>query len=80
MHMIENMKNFLMDQAYYIDLFNNNIHVYHYIDILVLKSERVELLMEEFTLEIDGKDMVVKKLAEKEILIEGLILNVRLKR
>lgn len=74
------MKNFLLDQDYYIDIFQDFIHVFNYIDILKLEETKVILDMPNFNLEIKGQDLVVKRLEKKEILIQGTIEGVNLKR
>ena len=52
MRMIKNLQNFLYDQEYYIDLFNNCLHVYCYIDLLSLSDTYIELKLKEFILKI----------------------------
>ncbi len=80
MHLYKTMKNFLLDQDYYIDIFQDFIHVFNYIDILKLEETKVILDMPNFNLEIKGQDLVVKRLEKKEILIQGTIEGVNLKR
>ena len=38
MRMIKNLQNFLYDQDYFIDIYNNCLHVYYYDDLLNLNS------------------------------------------
>ena len=77
MHLYKTMKNFLLDFNYYIDIYEKNIHVFNYIDILKLNDQTIKLLMPSFTLEITGVNFRVKKLEKREILIEGILENVR---
>ena len=72
------MKNFLMDKEYYIDLYENKIHVFNYIDILKLTEEEIHLSMPSFLLIIKGSQFAVKRLEKREILIEGNVEEVRL--
>ena len=58
------MKNFLLDQDYYIDIFQDFIHVFNYIDILKLEETKVILDMPNFNLEIKGQDLVVKTITK----------------
>lgn len=71
------MKNFLMDYNYYIDIYEKNIHVFNYVDILKLNDTEIKLLMPEFTLLITGNHFSVKQLEKREILLEGNLENVR---
>jgi len=77
MHLYKTMKNFLLDFDYYIDIYEKNIHVFNYIDILKLNDQTIKLLMPSFTLEIIGHNFRVKKLEKREMLIEGVLENVR---
>ncbi len=76
MHLYKTMRDFLMDKDYYIDIFEKYIHVFNYVDIIKLESNKIIITMDGFNLEIDGTDLVVKRLEKKEILIEGVVLKV----
>ncbi len=76
MHLYKTMKNFLMDFDYYIDLYENKIHVFNYTDILKLNDEEIILAMPSFTLALKGNNFSVKQLEKREILIDGQINQV----
>ena len=80
MRIMKNIQNFLYDQDYYIDIFQNCLHVYYYLDLLSLSSTSIELKLKEFTLKIEGEDLVVSSMDKQEILIKGKIKNVRIDR
>ncbi len=80
MHLYKTMKNFLMDYDYYIDIYDNKIHVFNYIDILKLNDEEIILVMATFTLTLKGNSFAVKRLEKREILIEGVLEDVRFTR
>lgn len=80
MHIIKNLQNFLLDQDYYIDIFNDCLHVYYYEDLLSLSNKLIELKLKEFILTIEGEDLIVSRMDNHEILIKGLITNMRFKR
>lgn len=80
MHLYKTMKNFLMDFNYYIDIYEEKIHVFNYIDIEKLTSTEIILAMPSFTLTIKGVSFVVKRLEKREILIEGILEDVRFTR
>ena len=77
MHLYKTMKNFLMDFDYYIDIYENKIHVFNYVDILKLTEDEILLAMTGFNLSFNGTSFVVKKLEKREILIEGVLNDVR---
>lgn len=80
MHLYKTMKNFLMDFNYYIDIYEEKIHVFNYIDIEKLTDTEIILTMPSFTLTIKGISFVVKRLEKREILIEGTLEDVRFTR
>ena len=80
MHLYKTMKNFLMDFDYYIDIFEQKIHIFNYVDILKLNDTEIQLLMPEFTLIITGSNFSVKQLEKREILLEGILENMRFKK
>ncbi|MBE6154063.1 MAG: hypothetical protein E7163_00590 [Firmicutes bacterium] len=77
MRIVKNLKNFLLDQDYYIDIFDNNLHVYYYESLIHLSDKLIKLKLKEFSLEIEGKDLIVSSMDNHEILIKGIINNVR---
>jgi len=77
MHIIKNLKNFLLDQDYYIDIFNKNLHVYRYETLEHLSDNLIKLKLKEFKLEIEGKDLIVASMDKQELLIKGIIDSVR---
>lgn len=80
MHIIKNIQNFLMDQDYYIDIFNNCLHVYYYEELITLKDNLIELKLKEFNLVIEGTNLLVNAMDNHEILIKGTINSVRFNR
>ena len=74
MHIYKTIKNFLLDQDYYIDLWQENIHIYGFQKIDVLQENRAVFVLEKFTL---GKNFRVLKLTNKEILLQGSLKEMR---
>lgn len=73
MHLTNRVREFLIDQNYYIDIYENHIHVFHYIDVIKLEEEEIILQMEQFQLHMKGYEFRVKQLEKQEILISGVI-------
>ena len=78
MHIYKTIKNFLLDQDYYIDLWQENIHIYGFQKIDVLQENRAVFVLEKFTLEILGNNFRVLKLTNKEILLQGSLKEIRI--
>lgn len=77
MHLYKTIKNFLLDQEYFIDIWQNNIHIYGFLDILCLQEEKARFHFETFDVELVGKDFRVLKLMKNEILICGELKEMR---
>jgi hypothetical protein len=71
MHLYNTIKNFLLDFDYYIDIYEDKIHIFNFTDILKLNDKEINLQVKDFILEIKGCNFSVKKLDTREILIEG---------
>jgi len=69
-----------MDQDYYIDIFNNCLHVYYYEALVVLTAKLIELKLKEFNLVIEGEDLSISAMDNHEILIKGIINSLRFNR
>lgn len=80
MRIIKNLQNFLLDQDYYIDIFDHCLHVYYYETLLSLSDDKIELKLKEFILEIIGENLVVSRLDNHEILVKGIIKEMRFQR
>lgn len=77
MRIIKNMQNFLLDQDYYIDMFNNCLHIYYYDTLNALSEDAIEIKLKEFTLVIEGSDLSILNMDNHEMLIKGVINNMR---
>ncbi len=78
MHLYKTMKSFLLDQNYFIDMWENYIHVYGLVDIDVLGEKQIVLILEKFKLNLKGQDFRVLKLTKQEILIQGILEGVNI--
>lgn len=76
MHIKDNLINFLYDKKYFINIYDNYIYVFNYEKLLTLTSVLIILKLDNFNIEIKGKDLVITKMMPKEILIKGKIKNV----
>ena len=78
--MLENVRNYLYDKEYFIDLFPEGIHVFHYLDMLKLTDTEIDLRMDDFILKIVGEELRVSKMNKEEIYIAGNIISLELER
>lgn len=80
MQLVNKVRNFLVDQDYYIDIYNNFVHVFRYVDILKLQDEEIILQMDSFQLVLKGANFRVSRLEKQEILISGILENLKFVR
>ena len=78
MKLMDALSDFLYDKNYFINIFDNNIHVYRYLELSKLSSKEIILKMDGFTLNISGDSLFIKQMDKDELLINGLITNIGL--
>ncbi len=80
MQLQNRVRSFLIDQNYYIDIYENHIHIFHYVDILKLQDEEIILQMSSFKIILTGENFRVKRLENQEVLISGVLENLKFER
>lgn len=76
MHIKESLINFLYDKDYFINIFENYIHVFNFRELKSLSSKKIILKLDTFTLDIEGNDLFITKMLPNEVLIKGTIIKV----
>lgn len=76
MHIKESLINFLYDKDYFINIFENYIHVFNFRELKSLSSKKIILKLDTFTLDIEGNDLFITKMLPNEVLIKGNISKV----
>ena len=76
MHMKDSLINFLYDKKYFINIYDECIHVFNYEELISLSSNKIELKFSNFKLVIDGDNLFINKMFPNELLIKGIIKNV----
>lgn len=74
--MNNNFRNLIKSDEYIINILNNKINIINYIDILFISKTKINILLKDKTLLINGKNLILKKIEDKELLIEGIISNI----
>lgn len=76
MHMKDSLINFLYDKKYFINIYDEYIHVFNYEELISLSSKKIELRFSSFKLIIDGENLFINKMLSNEMLIKGVINKV----
>lgn len=73
MHMKDSLINFLYDKNYFINIYDEFIHVFNYQELVSLSSKKIVLKMETFKIEVTGDNLFITRMLPNEILIKGII-------
>lgn len=74
--MINKIRQYIKDDEFRLTVFSDRLHVINYVEMLSLSDERISFLTDKFRIVVKGKNLVLNKLLDKEVLIFGVILNV----
>ena len=74
--MKDNLINFLYDKKYFINIYDEYIHVFNYRELVSLSSKKIVLKLESFKILIDGSNLFITRLLPNEILIKGKVSKV----
>ena len=74
--MLDMVKNYLNGEEYFICLYKNYIYFNNYLEIIKFSDTLISLKFNKFIININGNNLRVKKMENKELLIEGNIINV----
>ena len=77
MHIINNIKNYLYDKNYIINIYDNSLYVFNYLKLKRLTDKEITLAFNGFDLEIYGNKFLVCQMTSRELLINGSIENMR---
>lgn len=69
--MLKSINKFISNNDFSINILNNSIDINNFIDIVILESDKIILQIPSGYLKIVGKNLVIKKLLNNEILLNG---------
>ncbi len=76
MKLFPNIKNYLYDNEYFIDITNNYTHIYNYQSLESLSETFISLKFANFIMHIEGENLKVTKVLSNEMQIIGTIVKV----
>ena len=76
MKKIEKLKNFIMDNEFRMTFFENRIHVINYQELISLSDEKIRIKTTNLTITFTGTQLILSKLLDQEIMIEGTLTKV----
>lgn len=75
---INNIRTYLNNKSYNINLSKNQLYINNYNKIDNITDKNISIVFEEFILKIDGLNIKVIKMIDKEILFNGLIESIKI--
>jgi len=77
MHILKTLKNYLYDENYVVNIYNNYLYLFNYVELIKLTDTNIKIKFEKFNIDITGENFMVYKMTNKEMLIKGNVDNVR---
>jgi len=74
--MLDRVKDYIKDEEFRMTIFKNRVHIVNYQEVLSLEPSRVSIQIENKRMILKGTKLIVKKLLDHEILIQGEIHSV----
>ena len=78
MRLISKLDRYLEDKDYQITIKKNKINILNYDEIIDFSSNKIVVQCNEQKIDIDGKNLIILKMLDEELLITGSIYNVRI--
>lgn len=79
MQIINKFRNYLLEEEFEIHIFPNKVDIVNYTNIDHFDNNSVIIRHTDGILVIKGKNLVVSKLLQDEVLVEGTIQNLELR-
>ena len=73
-----NLREYIFETDFKINIANNQIDIVNYDSVESVSNNKISLSYEKGILNIIGENLVIKKLLNDEILIEGILKNIEL--
>ena len=74
--MLERFHNYINDEEFRLTLYENKIHIINFKRIITLEEDYISLQNKNQRISIIGKNLILNKLLDREILIKGTIIKI----
>ena len=76
--MLKSLNRFIKNDDYTINIWENNINIINFTEILILEENKVVLLIKNKKITVTGENLTINKLLDDEILLKGKIKTIEL--
>ena len=78
MRQISKLDRYLEDKNYEIIIKDNSINIINFKEIIDFSTTKISLRCENKIINVEGKNLIISKMLDEEVLITGVIFNVRI--
>ena len=78
MGLINKLDRYLEDKNYQIIIKENRVNIINYEEIIDFSINKISLRCNNKIINIEGKNLIISKMLDEEILITGIIYNIRI--
>lgn len=78
MRLISKLDRYLEDKNYEIIIKDNSINIINFKEIIDFSTTKISLRCENKIINVEGKNLIISKMLDEEVLITGVIFNVRI--
>ena len=75
---LNNIRTYLNNKSYNINLSENQLYINNYTKIDNITDKKIAIIFNEFTLKIEGLNIKIIKMIDKEILFNGQIESIKI--
>ena len=77
--MLKDLRNYILENKFKINIYDNNIDIINYIEIEHFDDKIIIVKYEKGIVTVKGDNLIITKLLEDELLINGQIRNIEFK-
>lgn len=77
--MLKDLRNYILENKFKINIYDNNLNISNYIEIDHFDDEIIIVRYEKGIIKVKGENLIITKLLENELLINGIIRNIEFK-
>lgn len=78
MKLISKLDRYLENKNYEIIIKENQVNIINFKEIIDFSVNKISFRCENKIINIEGKDLIISKMLDEEMLITGIILNIRI--
>lgn len=78
MRLISKLDRYLEDRNYEIIIKDNSINIINFKEIIDFSTTKISLRCENKIINVEGKNLIISKMLDEEVLITGVIFNIRI--